>query len=139
LESGQHLALPQNVSPFASEAPPDQTSLVSRSSSHTQAITAASSMQVDSRELSSLRQHFKHEITTVTKNVTRIDKVVTELRSEVKSFRQEHHSHAINFQRLCEKLGVDTTSAAEQSFTDDTTMLESSGKLDSNGNHISND
>ena len=139
LESGPHLALPQNVSPFASEAPPDQTSLVSRSSSHTQAITAASSMQVDSRELSSLRQHFKHEITTVTKNVTRIDKVVTELRSEVKSFRQEHHSHAINFQRLCEKLGVDTTSAAEQSFTDDTTMLESSGKLDSNGNHISND
>ena len=108
LESGPHLALPQNVSPFASEAPPDQTSLVSRSSSHTQAITAASSMQVDSRELSSLRQHF-------------------------------NHSHAINFQRLCEKLGVETTSAAEQSFPDDTTMLESSGNLDSNGNHISND
>jgi hypothetical protein len=139
LESGQHLAHQQNVPQFAGPAPQDQGTLVSRSSSHIQAITAASSMHVDSRDLSSLRQHFKHEITTVTKNVTRIDKVVTELRSEVKSFRQEHNSHAINFQRLCKKLGVETTTAAEQNFIDDTTTQDPLGLLDSNGTYTSND
>jgi len=135
--SGQHLAHQQHE--FSSAAPPDQTSMVSRSSSHTQAITAASSLQVENRELSSLRQHFKHEITTVTKNVTRIDKVVTELRSEVKSFRQEHNSHAINFQRLCEKLGVETTTAMEPPSTDDISMHDPSETTYSTGNQKSND
>jgi hypothetical protein len=74
-----------------------------------QGFATASSMQLQTNwDISSLRHQVKREITTVTNNVTRIEKVVTELSSDVKSFRQEHRSYSINFQRLCDKLGVET-------------------------------